>query len=237
VAPLKGNIAVISQPYGGLGDNLQFSNLPEMFARRGIETWISSQNVCRNSQIYEMAWGMNPHVKGVTDEPPNVRVQDVEVSPGIGLFNTVQRAEMLYFGEWENRYPKIFYQPKPRPEFVGKAVLEFGYVTVDLTSVRDRVRDCLPGLLKGREAVLLRNPVNKALDVGNYPPYEVKDIWELADILWSCQMFIGIESGAAVLCATVKQDKPCDGIYVFCRHLYVTAKAFQYENETPIEVL
>lgn len=234
---LNGKVAVLGQPYGGLGDNLQFSTLPEMFFRQGIETWISSRNVCRNQQIYEMVWGLNPFVKGIVAEPPNVRVQDVEVSPNIGLLNTVQRAEMLYFGAWEHRHPVIFYQPKFRPEFADKAVLEFGYVTINLTKALEDIRRHLLRLLENRKVVLLRNPVNPALDVGDFPTYEVKDIWELADILWSCQMFAGIESGAAVLCATLKQNKPCDGIYVFCRYLYTSAKAFLYENETPIEVL
>jgi hypothetical protein len=235
--PFKGDVAKISQPYGGLGDNLQFSTLPEMFARHGIETWISTQNICRNPQIYEMAWGMNPFVKGIKDEPPNVRVKDVELSPNYGELNTVQRAEQLYFGKWEHRYPVIFYEPKLRPDFVGKAVLEFGYVTVNLTSVLPTIKEQLGFILEGQEAVLLRNPVNSCLEVGKFPEYEVKNIWELADILHSCRLFAGIESGAAVLAATVKRDQPQDGIYVFCRSIHVKARAFVYPNQTLLEVM
>jgi hypothetical protein len=237
IVNLKGKVAVIGQPYGGLGDNLQFSTLPAMFARHGIETWISSKNICRNPQIYELAWGLNPYVKGIKDEPPNVYVGDVEKSAGYGELNTVQRAEMLYFGKWEHQFPVTFYQPKYRPDFANKAVLEFGFVTVDLNPVLSRIRSELEYMLDGQEVVLLRNPVNASLDVGKFPEYSVQSIYELADILYSCRLFAGIESGAAVLCATLKKDQPRDGIYVFCRHIHLSAKAFVYPNQTLVEVL
>ena len=228
--------AIISQRYGGLGDNLQMSTLPEMFARHGIETYISSNNVCRNQQIYDMAWGLNPYVKGITDEPANVLIEEIEVSPHIATLNTVQRAEMLYFGAWEHAYPITYYKPKFRTDFVERAVLEFGYVTIDLNKSIDKIKENLCWMLDGQHPILLRNPVNDCLDVGTYPEYTVKDIWELADILYSCRMFAGVESGAAVLAATMKQNTPCDGIYVFCRIHFMAAKAFQYPNETPVEV-
>jgi hypothetical protein len=236
MAIFQAKIVIIGQPYGGLGDNFQFSTLPEMFARQGIETWISSQNVCRNPQIYEMVWGLNPFVKGIKDEPPNITVADVERSPKCGELNTVQRAELLYLGAWEHCYPTTFYQPKYRPDFANKAVLEFGYVTVDLTSALSRIKDELRYMLEGQEVVLLRNPVNANLAVGDFPEYAVQSIWELADILYSCRLFAGIESGAAVLCATLKRDQPRDGIYVFCRAIHTKARAFVYPNQTLVKV-
>src|SRR3990172_9946292 len=133
--------AIIGQPYGGLGDNFQFSTLPEMFARCGIDTYISSQNVCRNPQIYELIWGLNPFVKGVTNEPPNISVFDVEKSPKVRELNTVQRAEMMYFGWWEHNFPVTFYKPKFREDFANKTVLEFGFVTVNLTASLDRIKE------------------------------------------------------------------------------------------------
>jgi hypothetical protein len=224
--------AIIGQPYGGLGDNLQFSTLPEMFAKRGIETYISNENYCRNPQIYEMVWGMNPFVKGFIYEPPNITVVDVEKSPRVFEMNTVQRAELLYFDAWEHNLPVIFYQPKPREDFANKMVLEFGFVTVNLTKQLDRIKEHLAFITEGQEPVLLKNLVNKSLDIGDYPTYEVKDIFELADILFSCRAFAGIESGAAVLCATVKRETKCDGIYVFCRPIHQAMRAFVYTNQT-----
>jgi hypothetical protein len=31
---------IISQPWGGLGDNLHFSTLPELFSKKGYEVYI-----------------------------------------------------------------------------------------------------------------------------------------------------------------------------------------------------
>ena len=228
--------AIIGQPYGGLGDNLQFSTLPEMFYDYGIETYISNQNLCRNPQIYEMVWGMNPYVKGFIYEPPNIMIKDIEYAPLIGHFNTVQRAEKMFFGANKNDIPHIFYQPKFREDFANKVVLEFGYITVNLTAYVDQIKEHLSYITEGQEVVLLDNPVNSVLDVGEYPKYRVKDIFELADILFSCRAFAGIESGAAVLCATVKRYRKCEGIYVFCRNLHQLFRAFVYPNQTLLVV-
>ena len=83
----------------------------------------------------------------------------------------------------------------------------------------------------------MRNPVNSSLDVGRHPEHEVSSIWELADILFSCRLFAGIESGAAVLAATVKRENSRDGIYVFCRKTHVRAKAFVYPNQILVMVI
>ena len=54
--------------FGGLGDNLQFSTLPEEFSKQqGRDTYIVSETTFRNKEIYDLVWGCNPYVKGVKD--------------------------------------------------------------------------------------------------------------------------------------------------------------------------
>ena len=43
--------AIFGQTWGGLGDNLQFSTLPGLYHKKGIDFYISSQNVQRNDEI------------------------------------------------------------------------------------------------------------------------------------------------------------------------------------------
>ena len=42
-----------AQPWGGLGDNLQFTTLPRLFHERGIDFYLSVQNTYRNPEIYD----------------------------------------------------------------------------------------------------------------------------------------------------------------------------------------
>ena len=47
--------------FGGLGDNLQFSTLPEeFFKQQGRDTYIVSETTFRNKEIYDLVWGCNP---------------------------------------------------------------------------------------------------------------------------------------------------------------------------------
>ena len=63
---------ILYQPWGGLGDNLQYSTLPELYNTLGHEFYISSKNVYRNPEIYKLVWELNPYVKGISDEEYNV---------------------------------------------------------------------------------------------------------------------------------------------------------------------
>ena len=58
---LPGKI-VISQPWGGLGENLMYSTLPERFAAVGIPSYISRKNALRMTlAIIAQSWrDMNP---------------------------------------------------------------------------------------------------------------------------------------------------------------------------------
>ena len=50
------NKVILYQPWGGLGDNLQFSTLPKLYSEIGYEFYISDQNVYRNPEIKKLVW-------------------------------------------------------------------------------------------------------------------------------------------------------------------------------------
>ena len=55
---------IIYEQYGGLGDNLQFSTLPELYSNNGFDVYIHTESKVRNSEIYDLVWGINPYIKG-----------------------------------------------------------------------------------------------------------------------------------------------------------------------------
>ena len=63
---------VIEQPWGGLGDNLQFSTIPELAHSLGIKVFISNRNCYRNLDIKKLVWDMNPFISGFSDLPGNL---------------------------------------------------------------------------------------------------------------------------------------------------------------------
>lgn len=69
--PTQDKDIIISQEWGGLGDNLQYSILPELYSNEGYDVYISSNNNCRNNEIFEIVWKSNPYIKGVSLKKPN----------------------------------------------------------------------------------------------------------------------------------------------------------------------
>ena len=52
--------------HGGLGDNLQFSTLPEQFYKQqGRTTYLLDGSTFRNKGIYQLVWEFNPYIKGI----------------------------------------------------------------------------------------------------------------------------------------------------------------------------
>lgn len=214
---------VLHVPWGGLGDHLQFSTLPEIYSRAGYRVFVSSRNQYRNREIYDLVWGANPYVLGESDAEPN-----------IGAVAPCQRWTDSIVSDWEvghrlgiqNHYPKIYYKPNILPELRG-------FTIIDLTSVSDTydpevlhraVREYIPKD-KVSQACFQQDIVDKDYCLTfeangglGIHPWFVKDIFHYCDIIASCSELVTCMSGAAVLAASMKplpkvtvfmaQDKP-----------------------------
>ena len=71
------------QPWGGLGDNLQFTTLPKLFSEKGVDFFISQYNTYRNPEIYEFCWAKNPYVKGIVSNVANVGACAPDIKKGV----------------------------------------------------------------------------------------------------------------------------------------------------------
>lgn len=98
-----------AQPWGGLGDNLAYSNLPRLFNQKGIPFQVSVFNYSRNREIHELVWKQNKYVLNkVSIRSPNagyvmfnrrhVNNQD---------YNIIQTINALHGFEPGNGYPEI----------------------------------------------------------------------------------------------------------------------------------
>src|SRR5215217_3152179 len=120
---------VIFQPWGGLGDNLQFSTLPEMFAARGRRVFISSKNVLRNAEIGQLVWNLNPFISGFSDAEPNAGSSVFYNKKG-KYYSYIERIEIAHGLVPQNRYPRVYYEPKQRPDASGKILIDLSSISV-----------------------------------------------------------------------------------------------------------
>jgi hypothetical protein len=68
---------VIHQQYGGLGDNLQYSTLPELYSKQGYDVYIHTNNVVRNKEIHDLVWELNPYIKGKEEINIKILLKDI----------------------------------------------------------------------------------------------------------------------------------------------------------------
>lgn len=225
---------ILYQPWGGLGDNLQFSTLPEQFHKIGIDFYISSQNVYRNQEIYDLVWGMNPYVKGVSDLPPNVGslsgwVVDQDDSP-----EHVNRLEMVCGSPISDLpYPKIYYKPNILENFVGRDIVNLSSISVQYSI--DQIQHIIKNLPPNTISLSFN------IDTVQYTnefSYKVRDIYEHCDIIHSCKSYTTLHSGGSVLASAIKGDTGTQDVIVYIkeqsRRGFEVDKLYNFSNLTYI---
>ncbi len=106
---------IINIDFGGLGDHLQFSTLPEEFYKKykkKIKVYIFKDSSFRNSEIYDLVWKKNPYVVGKSKLIPNAGHIDEIKFPKKKFGNIIQNWEYAHNIKSKNKFPKIYYRPK-----------------------------------------------------------------------------------------------------------------------------
>jgi hypothetical protein len=230
---------ILHQPWGGLGDNLQFSTLPEMLTKRGHEFFLHSMNSYRNPEIYDLVWKNNPYVKGITDETPNAgSVMISNLSNYSSDLNFIRRWELAH-GIDEPRdhyYPTLYYQPKKIEELADKTIVSISAITLPHEYYIEA------GILKELEKLSHNEDViSLNFDKFNfsYFPYgektiNVENIYHHCDIIFSCKKYVTLFTGSAMLASIIKNTSFSPNVHVFITPRSVnemgSSNFFMFEN-------
>jgi|688.fasta_scaffold212596_2 hypothetical protein len=231
------NNKVLYQPWGGLGDNLQYSTLPELYHKLGYEFYISKDNVYRNDEIYDLVWGLNPYVKGISDEPFNVGscVGFSRVSPNESI---IYNQEICHGFEPQNRIPKIYYEPKNIIEFNDKIILDISSVSTNPVvpkNLDDFIKINFPNktvvIPKFKNKISDNHKINRDIELYEY--VEIDSIFHYTDIINSCHQFICSFSGQSVLASAINKKNTICFIpenYITNSYVFHNIKYFQVKN-------
>lgn len=198
------NKIIIEQPWGGLGDNLQFSSLPEVGKQLGIEVWISNRNKYRNNEIKELVWDRNPYIAGFTDEPGNINLKSYINSTG----NIISNWEKILFGIVYNHKPKIYYNPNYFNELSN-------FILIDPRATSSSIPF---------DEIIKKYPVKTLLinyNMEGYRTLYTNNIFMWIDFITSCREFVCQYSGGSVAIrafdrsATVYISKKSKPIFLF----------------------
>ena len=196
---------IIEQEWGGLGDNLQFSTLPEIGSKLGYDVYISNYNKYRNLDTKRLIWDINPYICGYTDERGNLN-QLISLNPINKEFpildrwdsslNIIQNIEFQIFGKHYSETPLLYYRPNLMEDLSGKILLDPNSVSTDfnLDSVVDNM---------DKEDLILLNQ-----DRDGFNSIKSNSIFEWVDMITSSRKFICQLSGGTVVMAAY--NKSCE---------------------------
>lgn len=234
--PTEGDI-VIYQHHPGLGDNLIYSTLPELFAARGQTVYISDLNNTRNPGIHELVWKRNPYVKGISTLPPNAgstRVKYYILDSRIQ--NVVSRIEFTHGFESKNIYPKIYYEPKRTHPLAGRVLVDLHSVTGKYT--RESTLSYI-NFLSSRfgyryaDMVQIRFPYAIAHLYGEtdtIETYVVRDIFDYCDAIASAHALATVHSGANSLASAIRGNAASPEIHCLISVTDYNDKAYVWPN-------
>ncbi len=98
-----------AQPWGGLGDNLGYSNLPRLYHEKGIPFQVSFLNYSRNREIHNLVWKENKFVDGnfsfIIPNAGYIMFNRAHVNNP--SYNIVQTINALHGFDPGNGYPEI----------------------------------------------------------------------------------------------------------------------------------
>jgi hypothetical protein len=219
---------IIYQPYGGLGDNLAFSTLPELFNNKGIMCYIHINNSTRNDdEVYDLVWGVNPFIIGKSNDTPNAGSCRLKYwTPA--RFNKwfIERIEIAHDLKPTSYYPKIYYEPK--------IILDLSNtIFIDLTGVsqifhfnksKEFIDYFVPKIINKNKPIKIVNRkkfINShfekvydylKLKLNNCEYYTIDSLYMYCDVIKSCYMFITHNTGIQSLAAAIKQDSELPNI-------------------------
>ena len=221
---------VLSSHFGGLGDNLQLSSLPEEFWRQfGKRTYISARSNHRNQEIFDLVWETNPFVFGISNKRP--------IAGDLPAWRSLRSSkERNLVSHWEsthglnvkNELPQIYYIPNVINGWRNTVIIDLSSITLFPSPGANVVNAYDPQQLKIAvtqqlksypdcnfvSVVFTRNLVENKSSTNKpnvpIPDYEITEvqissIYQYVDLIASCKAILTIYSGSAVLASAVKK--------------------------------
>lgn len=194
---------IIEQEWGGLGDNLQFSTLPEVGSKLGYEVYISNHNKYRNLDIKRLVWDINPFISGYTDERgnlndlfnPNPINKDFPILDRWNdSLNIIQNIEFQIFGNSYNENPLLYYRPNFIDNLSDKILLDPNSISTNFSF------DSIIGSMSKEDLIILNQ------EMIGYTNIKSSSIFEWVDIITSAKEFICQLSGGTVVMAAYNKS-------------------------------
>tara|TARA_B000000475_G_C15984275_1_gene442319 strand:+ start:664 stop:1488 length:825 start_codon:yes stop_codon:yes gene_type:complete len=211
----KKNKVIFGQPWGGLGDNLAYSNLPRLYNQDNKKFYISQFNYVRNKEIYDLVWGINPFVIKKIIRLPNIgsNVSLVEDSKIDEQLNIIQNINIKHGFEPGTGYPEIFIDSKNLlskieykniADFSGFSIFNTVGSSYDLNELKSIQEELLVSNVPFLTYLALNKQSSNNITNTSSDQINIKSINHLIKVLSGTETFYCLNSGSHVLAAYLK---------------------------------
>ena len=227
--------------WGGLGDQLQFSNLPEAYKIYNNEdSYIHTSSEFRNMEIYELVWGTNPYIKGFSDEAPNAGSRAYGVISSNENMNSWSIIHGLPPGDG---YPKIYQEPESISGYEDVILVDliarshFNVGSYNQLNVKEKINE-LKKIYRDKTFVSIIPPKNIIVDGGyhmydaGFDPLPTKNLFNYFNLINSCFGIVSLHSGTHVLAATIKKrfNDKIKNMCIIPMQYYIPNSIYIYDN-------
>ena len=210
---------ILAAFHGGLGDNLQFSTLPEEFYKQqGRDTYISSQASFRNQEIYDLVWGCNPYIKGIKDG--DWSAGDTPDRHRVIESDCISNWEALHGLKPTNKYPKIYYEPEKISSFDNVILVDLS--SISITYDAEKILKLYDAVKKTHEGMVFLSVefTNKIKGATIIEPdvtgvVEIESIFTYVDLMYSSYGVVSLHSGQNHLASAIKNQYN-NNLEVYC---------------------
>jgi len=203
--------------FGGLGDQLQFSCMPEYLSSLGhqVKLYVGPDVMSfRNQAIKDFVWGYNPFIYPEGKEKPLCEsafgpwnMGDV---PNLPYINTtgafISNWEAMHGLEPKNVLPKIYYTPKTFELTKQDGLIELSGISMKYNpeSVKAQVRKIIANSnINWRQVV--SDYQSNYIELPEIPKVKVSSLEELSDLIHNCKSLITLNSGVHSLAAAIQR--------------------------------
>jgi hypothetical protein len=207
---------IIYQPWGGLGDNLAHSIIPELCNQAGIKCYLSKHNVYRNQEIHDFVWKLNPYIEEERLDSTDLSWLDMVKQYEVGKQNHIQVLQKIYGFDTNFEYPKIYYTPKYIDNFKNKVLIDLTAHSAMSFITPTGIQAILNQLNIDKEnaVYVIHTKVKYSADVitlqDKIETVDINDLNYYSDVITSCKRFITLLSGQSVLASTLKHQTNSD---------------------------
>jgi hypothetical protein len=194
--------------HGGLGDQLQFSTLPERLTEMGHEVYLLHGTEFRNDEIKQLCYDLNPFIKGQLVGEWNLG--DI---PGLKYENKtgdfIKNWEVAFGLDPINESPVIYYKPKEHL-LKDKIIIDLSGLSLKGDYTLNRIMKYINRFNKSELIQTMFSVPVGFQHLITADTYQVKNIFDYCDLINSCGKFICLFSGGNSVASALKRNKYID---------------------------